>query len=201
MIHGTHGINFFLNCVDNAIPSKHVSGKPRKPWITPDIVYLSKKKRSLRRRALKSGKQHHWLKYKTFSNHVRLTTRSRYINYINNLCNNSNSHNQSKQLWSVIRQRRNLGTPNCFNDNNHVFTTKAEIACQFNRYFESCFTPPNNIDVFHEYSAPIHSIDNLVFSPEMVCKAILKLKNCSRSGPHLRKNAEISRVHNLLPTC
>jgi hypothetical protein len=74
------------------------------PWIDGEVIYLSKKKETARKKAHRTNTQEAWSTYRKHRNNLRTLTNRKYNNYIreisSNLCTNP------KRFWGLIRSKR-----------------------------------------------------------------------------------------------
>ncbi|MCG7882888.1 MAG: hypothetical protein JAY96_15005, partial [Candidatus Thiodiazotropha endolucinida] len=96
----------FLKLVNDCIPSKEVTIRPSdKPWYDSEIRKYSRKRDRLKSKALKSGNQAHWSKYKTFRNKVNNLKKHAKETFFNNLeiSLTESFTNNKKDFWHLIR--------------------------------------------------------------------------------------------------
>ena len=176
------------NLIDQHVPSKQTSGKPRVPWLTSKLQRLCRKKERCYTKAKKLGKQAGWEKYKEVKRAVSKELRKAHRAYIADLSEAGN-----KQFWKYIKTRRkdNVGIRSLRTGSQTVTDDqgKAEVlAAQFQGVFskdssQAAELPFNDFPEMPEIDITINGIVKLLNSldvskatgPDNIPNRILKL--------------------------
>ena len=133
-------LELYIDVFDSSFPitTKRCKRKQRQPWMTPELIKLSKKKAKLFNRKQKNPSVENVTEYKTYNNmynQKRKTTKKCY--YHNLLINTSND---IKKTWETLnevigRNAKNCNSPTNLNINGKLITGDTEVANAFNEYF------------------------------------------------------------------
>ena len=133
--------------VNKHIPKIKTKNSNTPPWIDGDVLNLSNRKETARRRANKVNTDQSWTKYKKLRNKLKSLTKSKYLNYINTISNSL--VNNSKRFWGVIKNKtKSRFIPESIFHNNTSSTNPVDKANIFNNFFYSNFTPRENGSTF-----------------------------------------------------
>ena len=153
--------------INQHVPSKTISGKPRVPWLTSKLQRLCRKKERYYYKAKKLGGQAKWDKYKQIKREVNKELRNAQRSYIASLTEAGN-----KQFWKYIKTRRkdNVGIHSLKVDNQPITDDqgKAEVLA---KQFHSVFTKDNG-------QVPTHSPSNFPEMPEIDIMQLKALQSC-----------------------
>lgn len=131
--------NKLQELVNKFIPKHVIKNINSPPWIDGEVVHMSNKKETARRKAHRINSENSWANYKKIRNKLRNLTNSKYIKYISDSVDFIASN--PKRMWSLIRAKcKNKSIP----DTVHHAGNKADNAKQkatiFNGFFFSNFT-------------------------------------------------------------
>ena len=139
----------FLAAVADFIPLKTIRKRNAPPWLTGDILFLLRKKESVRKK-LKLLPRNEILrdKFKTLRARTKHLIRESRANYFESL----DIRSQPKRFWSIFKLTNkssnfpdvmSLGSVNADGRSEQPTTasTPKEIAQLFNHYFASVFSP------------------------------------------------------------
>ena len=95
--------NALLEVVHDFVPTKRVKGRKSLPWVTNTILYLIKKKNTLRKRIKKSTFQSEHLitKFKDLRSRIKRMLRDNRLEYMNRIC--ASHENNPKRFWSYFK--------------------------------------------------------------------------------------------------
>ena len=173
--------------VKDVVPiGRHI--KKRNPWITNEIVTLSRKKHRAFNAARRNPTNNYlWTEYKSIRNKVKYLTAQSYANFMKDLSQNCSS--SPKRCWSFVNSQRGKSSPNCFRTaNGSVFTDHLDIANNFNSIFQSNFTIDKADSISSECtSACSHSsqfrLCDIVVTVDEVKKLLKSLNMYKSAGP------------------
>ena len=122
-----------LDCI-NLIPTKFVSVRYNKPWITIKTKQIIRKKKRLYNRARLSGSIRDWNAYHAIKKSAPYECRKAHDDYLMNLAN-SELNDSNKRLWSYIKsqQKEHSGIPSLEVDGK-VITDPAAKANELNKF-------------------------------------------------------------------
>ena len=179
----------YLAAVADFVPLKNIRRKNGPPWLTGDILYLLRKKESVRKK-LKSSPQNNLLreKFKNLRARTKQLIRESRANYFESM----DIRRQPKRFWSIFRltnkssnfpEVMSMGSDNVNGRGEQLTTasTPKEIAQLFNCYFASVFSsstteiPP---DESMQVTGPV--LSDLEITTDEVLKS-LKLLNVSKA--------------------
>ena len=72
------------------------------PWITKDLIELSRKKKHLYKIAKKSNSEDHWVAYRTLNNTLKMKCNSAKWNNLKALADKLQVENNSKPFWNYM---------------------------------------------------------------------------------------------------
>ena len=133
--------DLFFAAVDQCVPKYKQKRKSSAPWITKELIKLCRKKKTLYKRAKKSGSEDSWSTYRQFNNALKTKCNSARWQHLKNLADKLKSDNNSKPFWNYIKSKRK-GTNDLvlLKDGESETTGDQNIAQQMNAYFSSVFT-------------------------------------------------------------
>ncbi len=175
----------FLICVHKYVPTRKAKKKPKKPWITVEIINLARRKRRLYRACRKTVNNiDKWNKYKQCRNKLKSQIRKEYHNYLRDIAADNTNH--GAKFWSFVRASNAKQCATSFKiDDNTVITDPAVIANHFNTFFASNFTDADSeatCDTICDghLSLPVTSIRT---NANEIFELINKLKSGKAPGP------------------
>ena len=113
------------------------------PWIDSEIINLSNKKNTARRKYLKSKKEVDKMKYTKLSNSLKNLTKIKQQQYLFKVANNIESN--PKRFWSLVKNKEKVNRlPKTMVHGNVRATTATEKAILFNNFFRDNFSLDNN---------------------------------------------------------
>ena len=142
--------------MSDIVPIAKQNGRKRHPWISSEIVTLSRKKNRAYKAALRSGTNNNlWDKYKKLRNDVKYLIRQSYCSYVHDMAINSASN--PKQFWSFVNSKRCKSAVRSFHSDNGNLRDPTRIAQNFNHLFQSNFI---NVSCNHNEISCDHFITN-----------------------------------------
>ena len=96
-------VNYVELTVNASIPTRTISGKIHKPWLTSDIRRLSKRKYHLYKRAKRSGKPEHNQKFQEVKNLCSKKVKKAGVKYVNRRVLGGLEDGNSEPFWSYIK--------------------------------------------------------------------------------------------------
>ena len=111
IIIGHAGTICYLQQSTNVFPSAKIRRKSNAPWITKELIVLSKKKKSLYNRARRSNKTAIWEKYRQLNNSVKRICNTARWSYIKKLALDLQENDSPKPFWNFVKSKRR-GTNN-----------------------------------------------------------------------------------------
>ncbi len=154
--HWTDTLNYLVN---KNIPKIKLRNSNTPPWIDGDVINLSNRKETARRRANSTNSEQSWNKYKKLRNKLKSLTKSKYLNYINDISNSL--LDSPKRLWGVIKSKtKSRFIPESIFHNNTHSTNPVNKANIFNKFFFSNFTSTESGSTL----PPLDSVQNPALS-------------------------------------
>jgi len=173
--------NFCLSIL-TTIPSKVTNNLSTRPWITPHIKRLSKRKQRLYNIARLSHHQDDWALYYHLKKECQRECRKAYNSYVMSLIDDNN--NVSKRMWSYVKSKRtdNCGIPTLRQD-EQTFITPKDKAEILNDYFSSVYTSEDvsTIPTLDGINYP--NISPVVIHNEGITNLLSNLKEHKARGP------------------
>ena len=138
--------NAFLAAVNDFVPTKRVKGRKSLPWVSNAILYLIKKKSTLRKRIKKSPSpsKHLINKFKDLRSKIKRMLHNNRLDYMNSIC--ASHQNNQKRFWSFFKLKSKISNvPGKvsmeISETERVYVDEnTDIANMFNQYFASIFT-------------------------------------------------------------
>ena len=188
----------FKNTLDAAvkkfIPHKHVRSKDTKPWITPALRRLIKKRDRLYKKMRKHGREEHEQAYKQLRRDVQRQLRRSYWAYLNDIFEEddpqTNKSVKHKRFWTYIKHQKssNIGVAPLKVDGRLV-TDPKEQANILNHQFQTAFSEGKSYsrEEFTEKCKMPHTdypvLDTVHISVEGVKKLLRNLQPGKAPGP------------------
>ena len=173
--------NFCLSIL-SSIPSKASSNNCTRPWITPLIKRLSKRKQRAYNTARLSHHQDDWALYYRLKKECQHECRKAYNNYVMSLIDDNN--NISKRMWSYVKSKR---TDHCgvatLKQDDESFTTPGDKAEILNNYFSSVFTSEDISTIPTLDYANFPNISPVIIHNEGIIKLLSNLNEHKAKGP------------------
>jgi hypothetical protein len=175
----------FLACVHKFVPTRKAKKKPKKPWITVEIINLARRKRRLYRACRKAVNSiEKWDKYKQCRNRLKTQVRREYLIYLRDIAADNTNH--GTKFWSFVRASKAKKCATSFKDGDSTVTDPAVIANNFNTHFASNFSEADT-EVESDTICTGH-IDSLIVTGIMtnaneIFELINKLKSGKAPGP------------------
>ena len=108
------------------------NGRKKHPWISVEIVALTKKKHRAYKAAVRSdSNQNLWAKYKRLRYDVKYLIRQSYCSYVQDMACNSSTN--PKQFWSFVSRQRRKSIITSFHSDLGVVSDPTDIAQNFNQ--------------------------------------------------------------------
>ncbi len=183
--------NAFLAAVNDFEPTKRVKGRKSLPWVSNAILYLIKKKNTLRKRIKKSPSpsKHLINNFKDLHSKIKRMLCNNRLDYMNSIC--ASHQNNQKRFWSFFKLKSKISNvpgkvSMKIGETETVYVDeKTDIANMFNQYFASIFTKDQDgsfeqKDISHNI---IPIIDNVTLSEEDIVAVIKNLDSNKAQGP------------------
>ena len=159
--------------MDRLIPKIKIKDGSTSPWIDGEVVNLSNKKETKRRKAKHTGQQRHWDRYKEYTRRLKDLIHRKFNNYVAN-CTDELAINPNK-FWTLVGNKiGDRGYPEKMKldmDFADQDQTKAEL---FNKFFTSVFSIPDPNEELPEKEINIHPLlENIILEMDEV-KTVLK---------------------------
>ena len=143
--------------MSESIPRKTIKCSKSLPYLTKDLVHLTRVKARQFKRAKRLGTVHTWAKYTKARNKVTYALRAAKSEYFHKL---SLSLHSPKEFWSLYHKLspKHGRIPTSLKHNSHTATSSTQKADLLNSFFTSCFTKPNQsqpyVPVRHALNSP-----------------------------------------------
>ena len=133
--------DLLFTALDECIPKRQCRKKPNAPWITKEIIILSKKKKTLYKKARRINKTVIWEMYRQLNNYIKRLCNSARWTYIKKLATDLQENDNPKPFWNFVKtKRRGTNDLVALKVDNSVLTDDLSIARSMNSYFSSVFT-------------------------------------------------------------
>ena len=197
--------NDIKSCVESTmnanIPTRTISGKNHKPWLTSDIRRLSSKKHRLYKRAKRSGKPEHNQKFQEVKNLCSKKVKKTRVKYINRRVLGGLEDGNSKPFWSYIKSLRQegIGIPS-LRVGSTLYSAASDKARILISEFQSVFTREDTS--FIPWLGPSKTRIGKVTAQEAgVRKLLSQLKPHKASGPDDIPNRVLKELSTELALC
>ena len=128
-----------IDLMNKFIPKYTIPNINSPPWIDGDVIHLSNKKETARRKAQRKNTEGLWENYRKLRNELRNLTNSKYINYIKNSAYDLS--NNTKRFWGVLKARlKTKSIPDKMQYRDTTANSPKSKATLFNNFFYSNFT-------------------------------------------------------------
>ncbi len=179
----TYWTNTVTNLLNKHIPKIKIKNSNTPPWIDSEVINISKRKETARRRANKLNTDQSWTKYNKIRNKLKSLTKSKYLNYINDI--STSLFNNSKRFWGVIKNKtKSRFIPETMFYNNQQGSTPLDKANLLNNFFFSNFTPRESgstLPVINEFQNP--ELSNIHLTVAEVRIALESIDISKATGP------------------
>ena len=139
----SHWTDTLTRLIGHHIPKIKIKNSNTPPWIDGDVLDLSKRKETARRRATKIDSEQSWTKYNKLRNKLKSLVKSKYLNYIKEISDQAS--NNSKRFWGVIKSKtKSRFIPETISYNGEQSSSPTKKANLFNQFFFNNFTPKEN---------------------------------------------------------
>ena len=127
--------------VNESIPKYRHKTKNIAPWITKDLIKLSRKKKHLYKKAKKSNSEDLWVAYRILKNTLKKKCNTAKWSHFKALADKLQVENNSKPFWNYMKSLRKGTNDLVFlKEGSAEITGDQEIAQRMNAYFASVFT-------------------------------------------------------------
>lgn len=175
-------VTFFENivkvCIQRFVPLKTKKQNHSMPWITRDILHLSRRVARLRV-SKRNGNPELLQQFSDAKEELRAKVHSGKDFYYRNSLPQLMKHNPRKFWASILPQST---SPNTFIIDDKPVCDSLAIATSFNTYFQSVFTT-DNLEMITFPSNSQCSVDDISISVEGVLNLILNINVKKSSGP------------------
>ena len=197
--------NDIKSCIESTmnanIPTRTISSKNHKPWLTSDIRHLSRRKHRLYKRAKQSGKPEHNQKFQEVKNLCSKKVKKACVKYINRRVLGGLENGNSKPFWSYIKslQQEGIGIPS-LRVGSTLYSTASDKARILISDFQSVFTREDTS--FIAWLGPSKTRIGKVTAQEAgVRKLLSQLKSHKASGPDNIPNRVLRELSAELAPC
>ena len=175
---------------DKFIPSKSISGKAHKPWITRNIKTLHHKRDKLYKIMKRTGKTEDISKYMELRAKIQKAETREYCRYIENIieCGQDSTAqpaSKQKRFWSYIKSlRKDSGGVSPLKSDGIMYNNPKDKANILNKQYQSVFTreTPNIPDM----EGPTYpSMPDITVDTRGVLKLLKNIKPNKASGPDM----------------
>ena len=183
--------NTFLAAVNDFVPMKRVKGRKSLPWVNNTILYLIKKKNTLRKRIKKSVSQskHLMNKFKDLRSKIKRMLRENRLEYMNKICASRESN--PKRFWSYLKLKSKVSNvpgkvSMKISENERIYVDgNMNIANAFNKYFASIFMKDEDGSFEQDdlLQDDVGIIDNVTLSEDEIISVINNLDSSKAQGP------------------
>ena len=133
------------------IPKFQIKNKNSPPWIDGEVIHLSNKKETTRRKAHRKNSDTLWANYRLLRNKLNNLVNSKYISYISNTVDSISKN--PKRLWGLLRVKcKNKNIPDVMRMGSELANSARDKANMFNNFFYSNFTRVTNAFSFPSIS-------------------------------------------------
>lgn len=185
-----HWMSLLRSSILDFVPNRSVRIRSKdKPWVTPELRRLLRKRYRLWRRFRRTGNPVHYQIYKKVRNAVVSLNRKNIKQFVNNIDLNMGACVDSKKWWSNIKvllsNKGHQSIPPILHE-GHIITTDLEKAEIFNHYFTVQCTLPaaaatTSLPIF---SHKTHTrLASLSVTHEEVKAVLRSLSNNKATGP------------------
>ena len=135
------------------VPSKLISGVPKKPWINRAVKQLRQRKQKQYNLARQTNSESHWKHYKTLKKLMQKECRKAYNYYMHHTVYDPYHCGRKKKFFQHVKSlRRDLSGIPTLEKDGITYSTDTSKADVLNKHFYSIFT-----------------IDNSDVTPELIC--------------------------------
>lgn len=169
-------------CLENFIPNKAKTSNHRNPWITREIIHLTRKVKKAKRRQPK-GPLLQKLK-DSLANNIRAAKRHYFSVTLPQFLKSDPA-----KFWRKLQPNKQKSVE-CVKLGDEIIRDSKEIASEFNRYFHSVFSDPS---VCANSNDNCIKVDPDFITFEGVFSMLLNIKSKSSCGPDNIPNAFLRR--------
>ena len=175
--------NTVKEITDRFIPKIRVRDMNTTPWIDGDVIHLSNKKETKRRKAKRTGRQRHWAKYREYNQRLQNLIHRKFNNYVANCTGEINDN--PRKFWTLVGTKTgNRGYPDIMKLDNESTDTDQGKATLFNTFFGSVFTLPDANEELPEVDKVINPyLENIVIEEREVETALKAIDPTKATGP------------------
>ena len=132
--------DLYFTVVNESIPNYRHKRKNIAPWITKDLIKLSRKN-TFTKKLKKSNTEDHWVTYCTWNNTLKKKCNLAKWSHLKALADKLQVENNSKPFWNYMRSIRKGTNDLVFlKEGSAEIAGDQEIAQHMNAYFASVFT-------------------------------------------------------------
>ena len=125
--------------VSKNIPTKKISHKQHVPWITGNIIQLTRRKHRAYNTHKRTKKDSDWARFTSLRKRVHRELRASYWDYVDNLLD-PEIDKSNKKFWRFIKARKQDNTGiSTLRENGRIITDSQEKAEVLNNQFTSVF--------------------------------------------------------------
>lgn len=132
----------FMRAIEaECVPQFTTRAKRRPPWITPEVIALSKQKHKLLRKTKMSGRSAS-IEIKNIQREIKKKTNLAHRTYVADIA--ARAMREPKLFWAYVNLQRKSSSPRpSFSHNNETVSDPAATAALFNKHFASMWSSPS----------------------------------------------------------
>jgi exonuclease III len=141
------------DAISVTIPLTKIRENDSTPWIDHEVIHLSHRRETMRKRARRSGRRRHWRRYQNYSQRLKNMVHNKFNSYIAE-CTDQIANNPRK-FWSLVGSKMgDRGYPDTMTYAAQEANSDKDKAALFNAFFTSNFTQPQDNIIIPEL--PVH---------------------------------------------
>ncbi|XP_040076499.1 uncharacterized protein LOC115311122 [Ixodes scapularis] len=175
--------DFIEAIVAECVPNSSIRRRQHAPWITYDIIKLSRRKRKLFHRARKRSCVTSLEAAKSTQREIKRLVHVSYKKYACDVA--ARAAREPKLFWAFVKsQRKSSYIRPYLTQNNHSITDPAAIADLFNQHFSSVWLPEDLLPTPPpDPPALPSSLSSITITDEDVTNSLALLKSSQNAGP------------------
>ena len=133
--------NLLKTVLNEFVPSKITTGKPKKPWINRKIKQLRRRKQNQYNLAKRTNSENHWRHFKTLKKLMQRECRKAYNQYMHHTIYDRYLNGRKKKFFQHVKSlRRDQGGIPTLEKDRITYSTDTSKANALNKHFYSVFT-------------------------------------------------------------
>lgn len=164
------------------VPTKTATGRQRSPWITENILRLSRQKRKLFRRAKKTHNSDHINQARQAQRDLKKAIYTSHRSYVETIA--QKAIKSPKLFWSYVNRQRKSSSPPEFTVGGAILHSPHAVAELFSAQFSSAWTVPGTQKTADTLPPPhVVPLENVEINADDVIEAVRHLKPSQSAGP------------------